>query len=113
MIILVSGAVAMQVSGAFAADEEIPLSDESFQLLYWVGDGMFLFSWFLGSVFLFATGLAVLRHGVLPTWLGWVTLVMGVLGPWWFTGWIIFIFLLPIWLIVVAIMLWRSAAAAA
>jgi small-conductance mechanosensitive channel len=35
----------------------------------------------LGSiVFLTATGLSVIRSGVLPRWLGWVMLVLGVVG---------------------------------
>lgn len=31
-------------------------------------------------MFLWATGLSVLRHGVLPKWLGWVMVVLGVVG---------------------------------
>jgi hypothetical protein len=31
-------------------------------------------------MFLWATGLSVIRHGVLPKWLGWVMVALGVVG---------------------------------
>ena len=35
----------------------------------------------LGSlVFLISAGLSIVRHGVLPKWLGWVALVLAVIG---------------------------------
>jgi Domain of unknown function (DUF4386) len=32
------------------------------------------------SVFLLAAGISIVRHGALPTWLGWVAVVLGVVG---------------------------------
>jgi hypothetical protein len=32
------------------------------------------------SVFLLASGISIVRHGALPTWLGWVAVVLGVIG---------------------------------
>ncbi len=32
------------------------------------------------QIFLLATGIAIVRHGVLPKWLGWIALVLGVLA---------------------------------
>jgi hypothetical protein len=57
------------------------------------------------AVLLFGAGLAVLRTRVLPRWLGWVAVVIGVLsllGPGGFLGF----FVGPIWLAVAAVMLY-------
>jgi hypothetical protein len=32
------------------------------------------------SVFLLAAGISIVRHGALPTWLGWVAVVLGVIA---------------------------------
>ena len=54
-------------------------------------------------VFLIATGLSILRHGALPKWLGWVALVLAVIG---FTpiGFIAFLGT-GIWIVIVSVML--------
>ena len=60
-----------------AADDIEPAGAQALQAL-WDNDfvpialGVLMFLW--------ATGLAVIRTGVLPKWLGWVMLVLGVLG---------------------------------
>ena len=60
-----------------AADDINPIAVQSLQAL-WDNDfvplalGVLLFLW--------GTGLSVIRSGVLPKWLGWVMLVLGVLG---------------------------------
>ena len=60
-----------------AADDINPIAVQSLQAL-WDNDfvpimlGVLLFLW--------ATGLSVIRTGVLPKWLGWVMVVLGVLG---------------------------------
>jgi hypothetical protein len=33
------------------------------------------------AVFLFSVGISIVRHGALPKWLGWVAIVLGVVGP--------------------------------
>jgi hypothetical protein len=54
-------------------------------------------------VFLIATGLSIVRYGVLPKWLGWVALVLAVIG---FTplGFIAFLGT-GIWIAIVSVML--------
>jgi hypothetical protein len=54
-------------------------------------------------VFLIATGLSVVRHGALPKWLGWVALVLAVIGvtP---IGFVAFIGL-GIWIAIVSVLL--------
>jgi hypothetical protein len=56
------------------------------------------------AVFLIGAGLSVLRTGVLPTWMGWIALVVGVvsmIGPGGFAGY----FVAPLWVGVAGIML--------
>jgi hypothetical protein len=58
-------------------------------------------------VFLISAGLSVLRTGVLPRWLGWVALVLVVIGvtP---LGWIAFL-AGAIWILVVSVMMALAA----
>jgi hypothetical protein len=60
-----------------AADDINPVAVQSLQAL-WDNDFVPLLLGVL--MFLWATGLAVIRTGALPKWLGWVMVVLGVLG---------------------------------
>jgi hypothetical protein len=60
-----------------AADDINPVAVQSLQAL-WDNDFVPLVLGVL--MFLWATGLAVIRTGALPKWLGWVMIVLGVLG---------------------------------
>jgi hypothetical protein len=60
-----------------AADDINPVAVQSLQAL-WDNDFVPLVLGVL--MFLWATGLAVIRTGVLPKWLGWVMVVLGVLA---------------------------------
>jgi hypothetical protein len=60
-----------------AADDINPVAVQSLQAL-WDNDFVPLLLGVL--MFLWATGLAVVRTGALPKWLGWVMIVLGVLG---------------------------------
>jgi hypothetical protein len=60
-----------------AADDINPVAVQSLQAL-WDNDFVPLVLGVL--MFLWATGLAVIRTGALPKWLGWVMVVLGVLG---------------------------------
>jgi len=60
-----------------AADDIDPVAVQSLQAL-WDNDFVPLVLGVL--MFLWATGLAVIRTGALPKWLGWVMLVLGVLA---------------------------------
>jgi hypothetical protein len=55
-------------------------------------------------VFYFSTALAILSTGALPRWLGWVTLVIAVISPIYFGGFIAFLALAP-WTLVASILL--------
>ena len=62
------------------------------------------------AVFLLASGLAIVRWGALPSWVGWVALVLGVvcLTP----GGFFAILLMLVWIVVVSVMLFQRGAAA-
>lgn len=55
-----------------------------------------------------ATGLASIRSRVLPAWLGWITLVIGIaaITPVGFFAFLVFL----LWTLVVSVLLWRAAA---
>ncbi|HEX2193142.1 MAG TPA: hypothetical protein VHH09_08100 [Acidimicrobiales bacterium] len=61
------------------------------------------------ATFLLATAWQTLRSRVLPAWVGWVSLVLGLLavaGPVGFLAFLLF----PIWVLVVSILLYRGTA---
>jgi hypothetical protein len=60
-----------------AADDIDPVAVQSLQAL-WDNDFVPLVLGVL--MFLWATGLAVIRTGALPKWVGWVMIVLGVIG---------------------------------
>jgi hypothetical protein len=69
-------------------------------------DMFFFFPVGLGTLIL-ATGISVVRHGALPKWFGWVSVVLGVL---FFTpAFFIFFFIAPLYFLVLSILGMRLA----
>lgn len=62
---------------AEAADDIDPTAVQALQALW---DNDFLPIALGTAAFLLATGLSIVRSGVLPKWLGWVMVVLGVIG---------------------------------
>ena len=62
---------------AEAADDIEPASVETLQAL-WDNDFMPIAVGMV--VFLLSSGIAIARYGALPKWLGWVAIVLGVVG---------------------------------
>jgi hypothetical protein len=62
---------------AEAADDIDPVAVQALQAL-WDNDFLPIALGLL--MFLWATGLSVIRSGVLPKWLGWVMILLGILG---------------------------------
>ena len=60
------------------------------------------------AVFFLATGAAILRGRLLPAWLGWVSLVLGVLAASLILAFIAFV-ATALWVMVVAVVLWTRA----
>jgi hypothetical protein len=89
---------------ADAADDVDPVAVQSLQML-WDNDFIPIA---LGSVvFLLSAGLAIVETGVLPRWLGWVAVLLAIVGltP---VGWAAFL-IGAIWILVVSILLTMRA----
>jgi hypothetical protein len=69
--------VTIQLALAEAADDIDPVAVQALQALW---DNDFVPIWLGVLTFLLATGVAVIRTGVLPKWLGWVMLLLVVAG---------------------------------
>lgn len=101
-VIAVGFAIDLTISIALAeaVDDIEPAAVQALQALW---DNDFVPIAIGALIFLIATGLSVVRHGALPRWLGWVALVLAVIG---FTpiGWVAFIGL-GIWIAIVSVLL--------
>ena len=77
-------------------------------IVFWrLAHGIFIAAELALAVFLGALSLLALRGSLLPRWLGWFGLAITILlliPP---VGWAALLFLLPIWLIIASIVLWR------
>jgi hypothetical protein len=107
--VLLLAAIGTQVSAAIlVSDRDAPIAPETAVAYWFMGDGVFLASFYGAAVLLLATSLVVLRSGVLPRWFGWVTLAVALVlvVPW--INWAAFIFALPIWIILTSLLLWRA-----
>jgi hypothetical protein len=83
-----AGAVVFATSGALGAGIKLSMADAVdhvdpvvLQTLNVLQNDVNTFMGGVGTaVFLVANGIAVIRNGPLPTWLGWIGVVLGVLG---------------------------------
>ena len=101
-----------QVGGAFAGEEEGELEPGAAQALYYATDGFFVVAMYGAALLVLATAVAIFRTRIFPVWLGWASVLLGIwllIAP---IGWIALIFAFPLWLIVVAVLLWRATTAA-
>ena len=112
-LVAFGGAVIFAVGGAIdgmilfgiteAVDDLEPAQVQTLQAL-WDNDWMPLL---LGiTTFVLASGLSIIRHKTLPVWVGWLALVIGVVGltP---VGWIAFM-ATGIWILIVGVLLLMS-----
>jgi hypothetical protein len=118
--VALSGAVVFTIGIAVDAGTAYALSDVPTRLSSGAAQALNVLSsdlsmWFYPAglcVFMLAFGLAILRSGLFPRWLGWVTAVIGVaavLGPliepaFYLTG---------VWILVVSVWLFQRSAAVA
>lgn len=98
----ISGAIRYEVDGE-------TLEPAAAQALNTLGDGFFLLAEFSAVLFLVATALVILRTRFLPAWLGWASLVLGVLMLIPPIGWAGLIFAFPLWIVVVSVLLVQRA----
>jgi hypothetical protein len=109
-----SSLLAVQISGAIAADEGDNLTPEAAQALWWVGDGFFFTTSFFLAALYAASALITLRTRILPLWLGIVSAILALASLIPFISWATLIFATPIWTIIVSILLYvRRATPAA
>lgn len=106
-----AAAIAMLIP---AADEVDALNKDDIDasgaaVLHHCSDAFFVATEYSLSILFFATAILALRHAALPKWLGWLSVLIGVvllIGP---IGWAALIFATPIWTLIVSILLWRRA----
>ena len=80
-------------------------------VLHHFSDAFFVATEYALPILFFATAIVALRYAALPKWLGWLSVLIGVvllIGP---IGWAALIFATPIWTLIVSILLWRRAEA--
>jgi hypothetical protein len=110
--VLIFAGFGTQVSAAIlVSDRDAPIDPEVAVGFWWVGDGMIVAAFYASAVLVVAAGFLFLRSRTLvPRWLGWVSLALGLLLvlPW--VNWIGF-FVFALWVVAVSILLWRSASA--
>jgi hypothetical protein len=96
-----------QSTGA-TTDKELVTPDTA--IVFWrLAHGVFVAAELALAVFLGALSILALRRLVLPRWLGWFGLVVTILlliPP---IGWAALLFLLPVWLILASVVLWRRS----
>ena len=105
MLLLPSGWMA-------AAANTSNLSPDSAQTLFGLFFGIFIAAELAAAVFLLAVAAVVFQSGALPAWLGWFGLVVSVgllLIP---IGWLVLLFVFPLWLAATSLVLYRRASTA-
>jgi hypothetical protein len=98
------------IAGAFASDElDGELAPGAAQVIGSLGDGFFFGAEvMLAGLFLFV-GLASIRFRALPVWVGWFSLLLTVLAFIPPIGWAVVVWGFPLWILIVAVLMWRSA----
>jgi hypothetical protein len=82
-------------------------------VLHHFSDGFFVAAEYMLPVFFFAGAILALRYAALPKWLGWFSVLIGIvllIGP---IGWAAFIFATPIWILIVSVWLYMRTPAGA
>jgi hypothetical protein len=88
------------------------LSPDSAQTLFALFFGIFIAAELAAAVFLLAVAAVIFQSGALPAWLGWFGLVVSVgllLIP---IGWLVLLFVFPLWLAATSLVLYGRASTA-
>ena len=102
-----------EVGGALASREELhrDLEPGAAEVFSSIGTGFFFGGELLLAGFLLAVGLAAVATRVLPAWLGWISLVLGVVALVPPIGWAVVVFAFPLWILATSALLWRRTVA--
>lgn len=101
-----TAAAALQVQN----DDRDP-SPSAADALHNLGDGFFVAAEVAAIVLVAGTAVAVLRTGVFPRWVAWVSLLLAVwlvIGP---IGWLGLLFGVPVWTLLISVLLSMRVAA--
>jgi hypothetical protein len=90
--------------------DEGELSGEAAQAMSILSDAMFGVAEVTLIPMLVATAVVMLRHGPLPRWLAWVSLLLALILAIIPIGWIGVIFGVPLWVLVTSVLLWMGQA---
>jgi len=107
-VLFASAAFAPQIAGAITADETdgVTMAPGSAETFWNLGDGFFVLAQAMLFVFFLSAALAFLRSRFLPSWLGWVSLALGMLAVIAPIGWAALVFGVPLWTLAVAAFMW-------
>lgn len=103
-----------EVGGSLASREELhrDLEPGAAEVFASIGTGFFFGGEVLLAGLLLAVGFAAVKTRVLPAWLGWISIVLGVVALIPPIGWAVVIFAFPLWILGVSLLLWRRPEAA-
>ena len=107
-VTLILASFGTQLSAAIlVSDRDQPMPAATAVTYWWMGDGLFVMSFYAAAVFVGATGYVMLRSTLAPRWAAWLTMLiaLALLVPW--VNWAAFLFALPIWVVGVSLLLWR------
>ena len=95
-----------------AASTSSHLTPDGAKALVLMDDAFFYGAELASAVLFLAVAVAIFRWGVLPVWLGWVSLVFGLLALVPPVGWAVLALGLPLWTLAVAFLLFARQGAA-
>jgi hypothetical protein len=99
-------------AGAFASDElDGELEPGAAQAIGSLGDGFFFGAEVTLAGLFLVVGLASIRARALPVWFGWVSVLLAVVALIPPIGWAVVIWAFPLWILILAALLWRKPAA--
>ena len=91
--------------GIALEDMDAPLQPATAEVAWHIGTGFFVLGELFTALFLFATAAVSMKTAVIPKWLGWIGVALGVVALVPPIGWASIIFGLPLWVLVTAIVM--------
>ena len=93
--------------GAAITDDK-DLSAPTAEAIRVVGNAFFIGAEIALAVLLIATALVVFRTRVLPVWIAWISVILGIVLIILPIGWAAVLFAFPIWVLIVTYLLWSG-----
>jgi hypothetical protein len=108
---VVAATLGLLIPGPDAAGalEKKHLDASAASALHELPDAFFIGAEYVLAVLFFASAILALRYAALPKWLGWLSLLIGIvllIGP---IGWAALIFATPVWTLIVSFLLYMRA----